>query len=124
MTPIGLKLQINYSDQNESFKDYLPRSGSISRQVSIQDWVGDWFVFALDEPFEYQIKTDKPFYFKVAEIDHFLIRSRIHGRPISSSEQNHLDILLDPKNSIDSLERLSSVDFILACWGITSPSSK
>lgn len=122
MTPIGLRLRVDYSDQGESFKDYLPRSGSIIRQVSIQDWVGDWFVFALDEPFEYQIKTDQPFVFKVAEIDHFLIRSRWHGRPISGSEQNALDILLDPKNCVDNQERLSSADFIQACWGITSTS--
>jgi hypothetical protein len=124
MTPIGLKLKIGYSDQAESFKNYLPRSGLITRQVSIQDWVGDWFVFTLDEPFEYQIKTDKPFYFKVAEINHFLIRSRFQGQPISSLEQNHLDILLDPKNCVDSHGQLSSADFIQACWGITLPSSK
>ena len=104
MTPIGFRLRVDYSDQNESFKDYLPRLGSITRQVSIQDWVGDWFVFMLDEPFEYQIKTEKPFHFKVAQIDHFLIRSRWHGRPISRSEQNALDVLLDPKNCAESQE--------------------
>ncbi|SRR5579862_1040908 len=121
MTPIGLRLQVDYSDQNESFKNYLPRSGSITRQVNIQDWVGDWFVLVLDEPFEYQIKTDRPFNFKVAEIDHFLIRSRFYGQPISSLEQNHLDILLDPNNCIGSREQLFSGDFIQACWGIALP---
>lgn len=121
MTLIGLRFQVGYSDQNETFKEYLPRSGSITRQVSIQDWVGDWFVFTLDEPFEYQIKTDKPFHFKVAEVDHFLIRSRWYGRPISNSEQVALDVLLDPENRVESQEQFSSGDFIQACWGITSP---
>jgi hypothetical protein len=122
MTPIGLKLSVGYDDQNESFKQYLPRSGSITRQISLEDWGDDWFVFALDEPFEYQLKIAEPVHFKLVQVDHFLIRSRWDEHPIGGRDQTALFILIDPDNRIQQRERFSSKDFIQICWGITPPS--
>ena len=121
MTPIGLKLSVGYYDQNESFKQYLPRSGSITRQISLDDWGDDWFVFALDEPFEYQLKIAEPFRFRAIRVDHFLVRSRWVGYPIGESDQAALFILLDPENRVQQQQRFSSKDFIHICWGVTPP---
>jgi len=120
-SPIGLKLSVDYSDQNESFKPFLPRYGSITRQVSLDDWGDDWFVFTLDEPFEYQMETDKPFHFKVIKVNHFLIRSRWAGHSIGSSDETALFVLLDPDNRIEHQKFFSSRDFFHVCWGMTKP---
>jgi hypothetical protein len=121
MKPIELKLSVGYADQNEPFKEFLPRSGSISRQIALDDWGDDWFVFMLDEPFEYQLKTDEPFRFKLVQIDHFLIRSRWLGHPVGGSDETSVFILLDPENRIEHQDRFSSSDFIHICWGTASP---
>ena len=121
MTPIGLKLSVGYFDQNESYKQHLPRSGSITRQIGLDDWGDDWFVFALDEPFEYQHKIEEPSRFKAVQVDHFLIRSRWDGHPIGGPDQTALFILLDPENRVQQQERFSSKDFIHICWGVTPP---
>ena len=122
MKPIGLKFSIDYADHAESFKEFLPRSGSISRQVALDDWGNDWFVFVLDEPFEYQLKTGEPFRFKLVQIDHVLIRSRWLGHPISDSNETSVFVLLDPENHIEHCDKFSSKDFIHICWGVALPS--
>ena len=52
---IGSDLKVGYADQNESFAAYLPRTGTVVRQITLEDWGGDWLVLQLHEPFEYQL---------------------------------------------------------------------
>ena len=35
---IGTELTVGYADQNESFASYLPRTGTVMRQITLDVW--------------------------------------------------------------------------------------
>jgi hypothetical protein len=107
MTPLGLRFSVGYGDQNDSFASYLPRSGAITRQITLTDSTLPWFVFVLDEPFEYDRK----------QIDHFVIAARWVGHPIGDSDFTPLFVLLDPENRVYAADDFPSRDLIQTCWG-------
>jgi hypothetical protein len=107
MMPLGLRCSVGYSDQNESFAPFLPRSGVVSRQIELTDSTLPWFVFTLEEPFEYEGQR----------IDYFVIAARWIGHPISGSDFTSLFVLLDPQNHAEARCDVSTRDFLHICWG-------
>jgi len=116
---IGSDLTVGYADQNESFAAYLPRTGTVVRQITLEDWGSDWLVLELHEPFEYQLGSlDTGF--RAARITHFLVRSRWAGHAIGT-QQTSVFLLLDTDHALESKEQFHSTDFIHICWGMIPP---
>jgi hypothetical protein len=116
---IGTDLAVGYADQNESFAAYLPRTGTVVRQVTLEDWGSDWLVLQLHEPFEYQLGSlDTGF--RAVTITHFLVRSRWAGYAIGA-QQTSVFLLLDADHVLDTKEQFRSADFLHICWGIIPP---
>jgi hypothetical protein len=93
---IGSKIKIEYFDQNESFKEFLPRTGEVIQQLTDEYDNKNWFLVKLDAPFEYQLKTGDYFQFKLIKCKKLLIRSRIKDEEIDSSGGTSVFILLIP----------------------------
>ncbi len=45
-----LRLLIEYFDQNEAFAQFLPRTGTVRRELRSANGGGPWFLVDLDEP--------------------------------------------------------------------------
>jgi len=114
---IGNQIKVEYGDQNESFKDLLPRSGLIVREVSLEDWNAGWYLLQLDEPFDYQHKISEPYVFRAMRIGHLLIKSRWEGVQIGEARTS-VFVLLVPDASVFETGKVSSEDFVQACWGV------
>jgi hypothetical protein len=117
MVMIGKQIKVEYDDQNESFRHLLPRSGLIVRGVSLKDWNAGWYLLQLNEPFDYQHKTAEPYVFRETRIGHLLIKSRWEGVEIGEARTS-VFVLLVPDASVSETGRVSSKDFIHACWGV------
>jgi len=115
---VGKQIKVEYDDQNESFKHLLPRSGLIVREVSLEDWNAGWYLLQLNEPFDYQHKIAEPYVFiNEMRIGHLLIKSRWKGVEIGEAPTS-VFVLLVPDASVLETGRVSSKDFIQACWGV------
>ncbi len=116
---IGTDLVVGYSDQNESFAAYLPRTGTVVRQIALEDWGSDWLVLQLHEPFHYQLGSlDTGF--RGVVIRDFIIRSRLVGYPIGG-DQTSVFLLIDPDRVLSKKQEFTSRDFIHICWGMIPP---
>jgi hypothetical protein len=116
---IGTDLTVGYADQHESFAAYLPRTGMVVRQITLEDWGSDWLVLQLHEPFEYQLGgLDTGF--RSARITHFLVRSRWAGYVIGA-QQTSVFLLLDADHVLETRQQFRSTDFTHICWGIIPP---
>ena len=116
---IGSDLTVGYADQNESFAAYLPRTGTVVRQITLEDWGCDWLVLQLHEPFEYQLGSlDTGF--RATTVTHFLVRSRWAGHALGA-QQTSVFLLLDADHVLDTKQQVRSTDFIHACWGMVPP---
>jgi hypothetical protein len=110
---------VGYGDQNESFAAYLPRTGRVVRQITLEDWGSDWLVLRLDEPFEYQLGSlDTGF--RATAVTHFLVRSRWAGHAIGV-QQTSVFLLVDGDHVLDAKQQFRSTDFIHVCWGMIPP---
>lgn len=116
---IGSDLRVGYADQNESFAAYLPRTGTVVRQITLEDWGCDWLVLQLHEAFEYQLGSlDTGF--RATIVTHFLVRSRWAEHAIGA-QQTSVFLLLDADHVLDTKQQFRSTDFIHACWGMVPP---
>jgi hypothetical protein len=107
MSALGLHCSVAYGDQHDSFGRLLPRLGVISREITLRDSKLQWFVFTLDEPFEWGGQR----------IDHFVIAARWIGHPIGGSDFTSLFVLLDPQNRVATHDDISTSDLLHICWG-------
>jgi hypothetical protein len=115
---IGTSLTVGSSD-NQEFAAYLPRKGTVIRQIALEDWGSDWLVLRLDEPFEYQLGSlDTGF--RVARITHFVVRSRLLGHPIGA-QPTSVFLLLDADHVFDTKEQFCSADFLHVTWAMIPP---
>jgi hypothetical protein len=51
------RVRIEYFDQNESFREVLPKSGTIVGRFGEASGTQDWALVRLDEPFDWQLKV-------------------------------------------------------------------
>jgi hypothetical protein len=116
---IGSALAVGYADQNESFAAYLPRTGTVARQITLEDWGSDWLVLQLDEPFEYQLGS-LDIGFRATTVTHFLVRSRWASHTIGA-QQTSVFLLVDADHVLDTRHQFRSTDFIHVCWGMIPP---
>ena len=116
---IGTDLTVGCSDQNESFAPYLPRTGTVVRQIALEDWGNDWLVLQLREPFDYQLGSlDTGF--RGIVITDFIVRSRLVGYPIGG-DRTAVFLLIDPDHVLTKKQEFTSRDFIHICWGMIPP---
>ncbi len=116
---IGTDLTVGYSDQNESFAPYLPRTGTVVRQIALGDWGSDWLVLQLHEPFDYQLGSLDTGFRGVVVTD-FAVRSRLVGYPIGR-HRTSVFLLIDSDQMLSKKREFTSKDFIHICWGMIPP---
>ena len=115
---IGSDLVVGDSDDH-SFAAYLPRTGTVVRQIALDDWGTDWLALQLHEPFEYQLGSlDTGF--RGVVITDFIVRSRLVGYPIGG-DRTSVFVLIDPDHILSKKEQFTSRDFIHICWGMIPP---
>jgi hypothetical protein len=115
---IGNQLVVGYGDHNDAFAAHLPRSGTVARQIALEDSGSDWLVLQLADPFEYPGSPDTGF--RALAVTHFIVRSRWAGCPIGGP-QTSVFVLIDPDRVLDTKERFRSTDFIHIAWGMIPP---
>ena len=106
MEPLGLHGTVEYGDQHDSFGRLLPRKGVITRQIELADSALHWYVFALDEPFDWEGQ----------HVEHFIIAARWIGHSIGGPEFTSLFVLLDPQHRVETAKRFRMNDFLQICW--------
>lgn len=112
----GIRVRIEYSDQNESFAQCLPRTGSVSQRFS--DLAGStWYLVDLDEPIHYQMKVGEPFQYRLVIAKHILIRSRWEGQEVGGREPTSVFILLIENSKLPASSPIRAGDFIHVAWG-------
>lgn len=87
------------------------------REVSLEDWGAGWLLIQLDESFNYQHKIAEPYVFKEIRIGCLLIKSRWEQLTIGEAPTS-VFVLLVLDTSVLETQRMSSKDFIHACWGM------
>ena len=115
---VGTRLRIEYFDQNDNFAAFLPRLGTIVRQITAEKRVKDWYLVELDEPFEYQFQNQNSFTFTLLNCEYFLIRSRWKGYKIGDEEPTSVYILLIKDFSLLKNEPIKVEQFCHVAWGM------
>src|SRR5262249_14447508 len=101
-----LRGTVEYGDQHDSFGRLLPRSGVITRQIELANSALPWYVFTLDEPFEWERQ----------HVEHFIIAARWIDHPIGGPAFTSLFVLLAPQHRVEGGDRFRMDDFIQICW--------
>lgn len=114
---INSKVKIDYFDQNESFAQFLPRIGQITRQLVDEYGNTNWFLVKLDKPFEYQLKTGDNFKFELINCNNLLIRSRWKNQEINKDEDTSVFIMLIHKETKLLTLPIKINDYIHVAWG-------
>jgi len=106
---INKRARIEYYDHNDPFGELLPRDGGIKKRY-VTDNVNDWYLFKIDEPFQYEGKLQ----------EYFLIRSKWEGELISDKEQCAVFILLVPDMKLLANQKINAEDFEHVAWGFAT----
>ncbi len=91
---MGVRIKIEYDDQNEAFSQLLPRTGTVLRRVKVRSDGGMWSLIRLDEPFQYRWYASGLLPVHLFNCNRLLIRSRWAGHDIGESEPVSVFILL------------------------------
>jgi hypothetical protein len=113
-----MRLRVEHSDQNESFARYLPRVGQTTRSLTSDAGTPGWFLFELDEPFEYQLKVGETFRFREIVVTHFLLRSRWAGYDIDGATPTSVFILLVQEGAVPLKEPIHVEHYVHIAWGM------
>ena len=116
-TILGTRLKIEYGDHNSHFESILPRYGTIIRQLQAEHNVKDWFLLKLEEPFDYQIRSEDSFTLEYLHCEHILIRSRWKGHRVGDTEPTSVFILLIRDEDHLRKEPIQVEKFYHAAWG-------
>lgn len=80
----------------------------------------DWALVYLDEPLEWQLKVGEPFQFRLACIDHFLIKSRWQDHRIGDAAPTSVFILLVEKGELPQTDNFDVRKYVHVAWGMCS----
>jgi len=105
MNLIGKKITLGYSDQNEDYNDFLPRTGVIEKKLSSKN-VDDWYLITLDTPFSYEGVNN----------NQLLIRSRWVGVKMESDNVSVFIVQIPDKNVIKD-NKVTIIQENLVAWG-------
>jgi len=112
---IGSDFMVTDSDSS-SFAAFLPRAGTVVRQIALDDWGDDWLVLRLNQPFEYQLGS-LDIGFRAVQIERFIVRSRWAGHRIAA-EATSVFLLLDVNQLLDTQMVFRSADFLHVTWAL------
>ena len=112
------RVVVDYSDQNESLAQFLPRTGRVMRDLDDTAGNTGWCLLELDQRFEYQIKICEPYQFRGTTITHFLIRSRWQGHAIGDPEAVSVFVLLVENGSVPTQGPIDVKRYFHAAWGM------
>lgn len=100
---------LSYSDQNENYSAFLPRTGTIEKRLS-SDNVDNWYLMKLDEPFFYDGVNNKK----------LLIRSRWNGIEIGDKKDVSVFIVQIPDSNVIQGDTVIIQKENLVAWGAVS----
>ena len=113
---IGSSVRLEYHDQNESFANYLPIDGTVSRRCTATTGPTDWYLVELREPIDYQHHVGPGYQFKRLIIPQVLIRSRWSGEPLGPHTEPSVFLLLVSETQEVPQGPLAIDEFIHICW--------
>ena len=116
---IGTRLKVEYFDQNDHFALQLPRYGIITRQLQAEHGVNDWFLLTLDEPFDYQFKSQGSFTLEQLHCEQILIRSRWKDHRVGDKTPTSVFILLIRDEEYLNKEPIQIEKFYHVAWGMS-----
>jgi hypothetical protein len=117
-SPVGKHVKIEYHDQNDNFAFILPRYGVITRKISAEHNIHDWFVVKLEKPFDYRIRTTDAIYFDLLHCEKILIRSRWKKHQIGDQNPTSVFILLIRDENLLNSEPIKVEMFCHVAWGM------
>ncbi len=112
------RVRIEYEDQNEAFSRCLPASGGLARRLNADNDPRPWWVVALDEPIEYQLKVGGPFQYRLVTARELVIGSRARDQEVGEHQTVAVHILLPLSDGATVGDRLRTSDFYHAAWGV------
>jgi hypothetical protein len=118
MTQPTTRVKIAYADQNEAFARCLPATGRLERSLTADNDPRLWWVVALDEPLEYQLKVGEPFQYRLITTRELVIGSRVLGQEVGQDQTASVHILLPLNQAATIGDRLRTSDFHHAAWGV------
>ena len=114
----NVRVRIEYADQNDGFAACLPATGRLMRPLVAGDDPRPWWVVALDQPLEYQLKVGEPYQFRLIRSGELVIGTRERGRAIGGPEPTSVHILLPLRAEATSGSQLRVPEFYQAAWGV------
>jgi len=100
-------IEILYFDQNDRFKDQLPRTGELAERLASSN-VDDWYL----------VKLSQSVHWEAQDYWHLLIRSRWQGKELSSGEPVSIFILLVSAERLPLSEPINPESFPHVAWGM------
>ena len=79
MATAGLRVKIEYADQNEGFAGCLPVIGHLSHVLNADNDPRPWWVLDHDTSLEYQLKVGEPHQYRLITTHQLVIGSRAEG---------------------------------------------
>lgn len=113
---IGVRVRIDYDDQNESFATRLPALGTVTARCTSTTGPDDWYLVELEKPLDYQHQIGPHFQFKRLDISRVLVRSRWLGEPLSPTTSSSVFLLLVSDDQAVDPKYLNVDDYIFICW--------
>lgn len=113
---VGLRVRLDYFDHGESFSEFMPLSGTITRQCAAVKGPDDWYQVELDSTFAYQQRVGQHYQFKLLNISSVLIRSRWPDMPLSRETSPSVFLLLVADGQKLDCGKFQVGDFLHACW--------
>ena len=118
MTRPTTRVRIEYEDQNEAFSRCLPATGGLVRRLTADKDPRPWWIVALDEPIEYQLKIGEPFEYRLITARELVIGSRARGQEVGDHPAAAVHILLPLADGATVGDTLRTSDFYHVAWGV------
>ena len=113
-----VRVRIEYADQNEGFRASLPASGVLDRKLTADNDSRPWWVVALDQPLQYQLKVAEPSEYRLVGARQLVVGSRASGHEVGGRTPAAVHILLPLTAEATKGERLRTSDFFHVAWGV------
>ena len=113
-----IRVRIEYADQNEGFRASLPASGVLDRKMTADNDSRPWWVVALDQPLQYQLKVAEPSEYRLVGARQLVVGSRASGHEVGGRTPAAVHILLPLTAEATKGERLRTSDFFHVAWGV------
>lgn len=103
---LGQTAELQPARENRVLDALLPRQGTLTRQIALDDWGTDWLVLEINEPILYDNYSH----------EYLIIRARWAGVPIGS-DFCPVFVLLDQDKILDQRTSYASSQFQFESWG-------